>query len=122
MLSTLAKSALVVMAGIYAVRATDWMVGEPFDPLFLLAAAVFCLTLVLFYRMPRRAGGWLYSVVALCLVGMCVNGLLLFVPDPVHNNQTNATFSAVCIAGWAGVALYNLELLRKGRAVSPEAI
>jgi Na+/melibiose symporter-like transporter len=105
-MSFLTQTALVLMAGIYAVRATYPLLGgESFSPLTLLAALVFALVVVLFYRLGKSDGKLLYVIVALCLVGMTVNGMLLFAPGGAHANPTNAVFSATCILGWGIVAI-----------------
>lgn len=100
------QTALVLLAGVYAIRSTSWIFGaDPFEPLFLLATAALGLTVFLFYRMPRQRGAALYAVIALCVAGFSVNALLLFAPSGVHDNPTNTVFSALCMAGWASVAV-----------------
>jgi hypothetical protein len=107
------RIALVLMAGIYAMRSTYWIFGgEPFQPLSLLAAAVLALVVVLFYRLPTQRGPALFVVIALSVVGFAVNALLLWVPGAAHNNPTHAAFSVACMAGWAIVALHGLSFMR----------
>jgi FtsH-binding integral membrane protein len=102
----LTQAALVLLAGIYAIRATSWIFGaDAFEPLFLLATAVLGLIVFLFYRMPRERGAALFVVMALCVAGLSVNALLLFAPSDAHDNPSNAVFSALCMAGWAIVAM-----------------
>jgi hypothetical protein len=102
----LTQTALVLMAGIYAVRATYSLLGgEPFSPLSLLAALVFALVVALFHLLSKATGKVLFVIVALCLLGMTVNGLLLFAPGGAPSNPTNAVFSATCVLGWAIVAI-----------------
>jgi hypothetical protein len=102
----LTQTALVLMAGIYAIRASYPLLGhEAFSPLTLVAAMVFLLAVALFHRLRKITGKLLYVVVALCLVGILVNGMLLFAPDGPHASLINTAFSATCVVGWAIVAI-----------------
>jgi hypothetical protein len=114
MMFVLAKAALVLLAGVYAIRATSFLfLDEPFEPLTLVAALAFVVSIIVFYRPPTAPGLWLYVVVALCVIGAAANALLLVAPDESHRDPTNLVFSAISIAGWALVGLsYSLLLLR----------
>jgi hypothetical protein len=99
------RVALVLLAGIYAMRSSDWIFGSnSFEPLILLAAAAFCLTIYLFFRMPQQSGAALYAVLALCAAGVAVNALLLL-DSGSPEDPTDQIFSLTCTAGWAAVAL-----------------
>jgi hypothetical protein len=106
MMIIIAKAALVVLAGVYAMRATSVLFNpEPFEPLMLVAAFAFVMSIVLFYRPPTSAGIWLYTAMALCLVGVVANTMLFLEPNDAHRDVTNLTFSLVSIVGWAAVGL-----------------
>jgi RsiW-degrading membrane proteinase PrsW (M82 family) len=108
----LTQASLVLMAGIYAIRSTyTTLGGEAFSPLSLLAALVFALVFFLFYRLNRVNGKRLYVVIGLCIVGMAVNGVLLFAPGASHANLTNSMFSATCVLGWGIVAAFSMQKL-----------
>jgi hypothetical protein len=109
----LTKIALVILAGVYAMRVSNWFFhAQPFQPLWLLALFAFVMSVVLFYRPPAVQGWWQYTVVGLCLLGTVVNALLFFKPDAAHSDPTNMAFSAASIAGWAIVGFYNARLFR----------
>jgi hypothetical protein len=111
-MNVLTQIALVLMAGIYAVRATYPLLGgEAFSPLTLVAAAVFFLIVALFHRLRKISGRLLYVVTGLCIVGMTVNGVLLFAPGASHANLTNSLFSATCVLGWGIVAASSMQRL-----------
>jgi hypothetical protein len=100
-----AKACLVLMAGIYAIRATSVVFNpQPFEPLMLVAAFAFVMSVVIFYRGPTEVGPWLYTVVALSVIGVIANSMLFFAPDESHKDLTNLTFSALSIVGWAVIA------------------
>jgi hypothetical protein len=92
MMHLLTQTALVLMAGIYAVRTTY--------PLL-----VFLITLALFHKLPKANGKILYIVVMLCIGGMVVNGLLLFAPGGAQAGLIKTLFSATCVVGWGVVAV-----------------
>lgn len=97
----LSKIAIVVLAGVYAMRGSSVIfVRQPFQPLMIAAVFAFLLLVTLFYRAPTKPGIWLYTVVALCAVGMLTNAMLYFKPDAMHSDPTNMAFSAVGMAGW----------------------
>jgi Na+-transporting NADH:ubiquinone oxidoreductase subunit NqrE len=92
---------LVILIGIYAMRASSVLfVRQRFQPLMILAALVFVLALVLFHRPPTEQGAWLSFVVCACFAGAIVNGVLFFAPDRAHGTPTNLVFSAVSGLGW----------------------
>jgi uncharacterized membrane protein len=105
------KTALVVLAGVYAMRASGVLFHpQPFQPLMVVALLAFIMSVVLFQNPPTVAGWWLYTVIGLCCVGVAANAVLFFAPDAAHNTPTNLTFSAVSIVGWAIVALANVSV------------
>jgi hypothetical protein len=102
----LTQTALVLMAGMYAVRATYSLLGtEPFTPLAIVAALVFCLVLALFHRLAKASRPWLLVTIVMCLIGLGVNALLLFTPGTGQLRFTNDLFSAICMAAWAWVGV-----------------
>ena len=106
MMHLLTQTALVLMAGIYAIRATYPLLGsEPFSPLTVLAGLVFLLTVALFHRLRKANGKVLYVVVMLCLGGMVVNGLLLIAPGGAQAGLIKTLFSATCVVGWGVIAV-----------------
>ena len=103
----LSKSAIIILAGIYAMRGSSVVfVRQPFQPIMIAAVFAFLLLLTLFYRAPTKPGIWLYSVIALCVVGMATNAMLYFKPDAMHNDPTNLAFSALGTVGWGMLAIY----------------
>lgn len=101
------KATLVILAGIYAMRATNVIFNpSSFNPMSLVAMFAFVMSFVLFNRLPTGPGVWAYSVIGLCLFGVVANTLLYFKPDPAHASPTNMSFSALSMIGWAIVALY----------------
>ncbi len=100
------KAALVILAGVYAMRASSIIFtrGE-FTPLWFVALFAFVMSVVLFYRMPTVQGWWQYAVIGLCLVGVAANAMLFLAPDAEHGDMTNLTFSTVSVVGWRIVAL-----------------
>jgi hypothetical protein len=101
-----ARTVLVIMAGIYAIRSTYTILGsKEFEPLSILAAIVFCLTVFLFYRLTKLSIRFLYTVMGLCVVGLAVNSMLLFSAYKNHDNPIEAAFSGFCMFGWLVVAL-----------------
>jgi hypothetical protein len=107
MMYVLTKATLVILAGVYTMRATNVMFNpESFNPMSLVAMFAFVMSFVLFNRLPTAPGIWAFAVVGLCLFGVVANSLLYFRPDAAHASPTNMTFSAVSIFGWAIVAIY----------------
>ncbi len=107
MFLVLSKATLVLLAGIYAMRGSSVLFErQRFDPLMIVAVLAFLFSVVLFYRPPTKLGIWLYTTVALCVVGLVANGMLYFKPDASHGDPTNLAFSALSIAGWGILAVY----------------
>jgi hypothetical protein len=105
------KAALVILAGVYAMRASDVIFQRAaFTPLWFVAVFAFLMTIVLFYRPPTVQGWWQYTAIGLCLVGVAANTMLLIAPDGDHGSPTDMAFSAVSIVGWAVVGLSSLLL------------
>ncbi|MGB8819145.1 MAG: hypothetical protein WCC66_14615 [Rhizobiaceae bacterium] len=116
MLFVITKAALVILAGVYAIRASSYFFEDaPFEPLMLVAAFAFVLSVVLFYRPPIASGLWLYAVVALCAIGVLANAMLYFAPDKTHSDAINLSFSAISIAGWAIVGASYASLFFKAQ-------
>jgi hypothetical protein len=102
----LTKIALVILAGVYAMRVSNTIFNpSPITPLWFVALFAFVMCLVFFYRPPVVRGTWQYTAIALCLVGVAANAMLFFAPDAAHGTPTNLTFSAVSVVGWGIVAL-----------------
>jgi hypothetical protein len=95
------KVALVVLAGIYAMRASS-IVFHPtaLTPLWFVALFAFIMSLALFYRPPTAQGWWQYTVIGLCLVGVAANAMLYLAPDAEHSDRVNIAFSAASVVGW----------------------
>lgn len=111
MMFVITKAALVILAGIYAMRASSVLFHpSPLTPLMLVALFAFIMSVVLFYRPPTVQGWWQYSVIALCVVGVGANVMLFVAPDAEHNDPTNLTFSAISVIGWGIVALSSVLL------------
>jgi hypothetical protein len=101
------KVTLVILAGVYTMRATNVIFNPTsFNPMSLVALFAFVMSFVLFNRLPTTPGIWAFTVVGLCIFGVFANSMLYFRPDAAHASPTNMTFSAVSIIGWAIVALY----------------
>jgi hypothetical protein len=110
------KVALVILAGVYARRASNTLFHpQPFTPLWGVALFAFVMSMIMFYNPPTARGVWLYTAVGLCLVGVAANTMLYFAPDAAHATPTNLTFSAVSIVGWAVVAIgFAARLFERG--------
>jgi hypothetical protein len=101
MLMIVSKTVLVVLAGVYAMRATGIIFHpQPLQPLMGVAAFAFVMAVVLFQNPPTVPGWQLYTVIGLCLFGVAANTMLFFAPDAAHNTPTNLAFSAVSMVGW----------------------
>jgi hypothetical protein len=111
MMMIVTKTALVILAGIYAMRASS-VVFYPtaLSPLWLVAVFAFIMSIILFYRMPTAQGWWQYTVIGLCLVGVAANAMLYLAPDAEHSDATNMAFSAVSVLGWGIVGLSSILL------------
>jgi hypothetical protein len=105
MLLIVSQAMLVLLVGVYAMRATSVLfVRQAFHPLMILAAAAFVFALVLFHRPPSAVGTWLYVSIAACVLGAIVNAILYFAPDRTHATPTNLAFSASTGIAWAVLA------------------
>jgi hypothetical protein len=105
------KIALVMLAGIYAMRTSNALFHPAaLSPMWFVAAFAFVMSLVLFHRPPIVQGWWQYSVIGLCAFGVVANGILFFAPDAAHSDPINLAFSAASIIGWALVAASSLLL------------
>jgi hypothetical protein len=103
----LSKALIVMLAGIYAMRASSVVfVRQPFQPLMVAAMFAFLLLLTLFYRAPTKPGMWMYTAVALCAVGAITNAMLYFKPDAMHSDPTNMAFSLLALVGWGVLVIY----------------
>ncbi len=118
MLAIASKTALVILAGVYAMRASGVIFHpQPLQPLMGVALFAFIMSVILFQNPPTVPGLWLYTVIGLCLFGVAANTMLFFAPDAAHNTPTNLAFSAVSIVGWAIVAInFGASLLSASRS------
>jgi hypothetical protein len=109
------KIALVILAGIYAMRSAGVIFHPgPFTPMALVAMFAFVMSVIYFYRPPTVPGPWLYTAVPLFLFGVLANSILFFAPDKAHSDPVNMTFSAVSIAGWGLLAIvYGLRIFNR---------
>jgi hypothetical protein len=115
MMMTITQASLVVLAGIYAMRFGAGFFGQGFAPLSFLALFAFCMSIVFFYRWPTVPGWWLYTSMALFLLGIVVNSMFLIAPDALHSSPVAITFSVVSVAGWS-ILFIQLGLQLLGRA------
>jgi hypothetical protein len=104
------QAILVVLAGIYAMRASSALFKGSFSPLSLLAGFIFIFSVVLFHKPPSSPGIWLYFVMVMCFAGALFNAKLLFYPDALHSDFTAMAFSATSMIGW-GILLGQMMLL-----------
>jgi hypothetical protein len=111
MMFVITKAALVVLAGIYAMRSSSILFHPTaLTPLWFVALFAFIMTLILFYRPPTVPGWWQYTVIGLCLVGVVANAMLYLAPDAEHSDPTNMAFSAFSVVGWGIVCLSSILL------------
>jgi hypothetical protein len=114
----LSKIALVVLAGVYALRASNVLFHpQPFQPLMAVAVFAFVMSLLLFRRPPTAPGWWMYTVIGLCLVRVAANTMLFVAPDALQSSTTDRAFSLVSIIGWAIVAVGFVARTMFGKAV-----
>jgi hypothetical protein len=120
MLMIATKTSLVVLAGVYAMRASNMLFNpQPITPLWGVAVFAFIMSIVYFYNPPTAAGWWLYTATGLCLVGVAANAMLFIAPDAAHGTPTNLAFSAVSVVGWAIVAIgFAAKLFERGTSVA----
>ncbi len=108
MLFVVMKATLIILIGIYAMRASSVVFHrEPFHPLMLVAALAFAVSLAAFHVPPTAPGAWSAVLALLCMVGVVANALLYARPDEAHGTPTSLTFSAVSVVGWAIVGVYS---------------
>ncbi len=106
MLIIATRISLIILAGVYAMRASNALFHpQPFQPLMVVALFAFIMSLVLFHNPPTTTGWWLYTVIALCFFGVAANTLLFIAPDKSHGTPINMAFSLVSIIGWAVVGM-----------------
>ncbi len=107
MFPIISKAVIIMLTGIYAMRGSSIIfVRQPFQPIMIAAVFAFMLLVTLFYRAQAKPGAWLYTVAALCVVGMATNAMLYFKPDAAHNDPVNLAFSAFGMVGWGWLAAY----------------
>ena len=99
-MQAVSQMVLVILAGIYAMRFSAGFFGAGFTPLSALAAVALGVIVVFFYRWPTEPGLWLYTSMALCLLGVWVNAKLLLYPDTLHSGPTAIAFSGASVIGW----------------------
>lgn len=107
----IAKMLLIVLIGIYAVRASWFFFTGQLSPLTPVAAVVLGLCIYLFNRLPEAPGLWLYAVLGACAIGTLVNGSLFFATSPLYRNPTNFAFNAACMLCFVGVAVERLWVI-----------
>jgi hypothetical protein len=99
------KALLVVLLGIYAIRASDFLFTRArFQPLTFVAAAVVVIALALFHRPPVAHGAWLITAILVCLTAVLANTMLLIQPDEAHSSSIDKAFSAISVAAWSLLA------------------
>jgi hypothetical protein len=106
------QSILVILSGIYAVRASWFIFSGVFSPLTPVAAIVLVLCLTLFHRPPIEPGIWLYVVLMGCVIGAIANSMLLFSTHEIYSNLTNRTFSIISVASWISLCVIYAPILR----------
>jgi hypothetical protein len=116
MIHALTQSVLVLLIGIYAIRASWFMFSGSVSPLTPVAAAIVVLCVFLFHRAPTQAGPLLWSVFAACAIGAIANALLLTSVAPAYRNPTNMAFSALSVALWLALGLLLWQGTRAGQA------
>jgi hypothetical protein len=99
----LLKAFLVVLIGVYAIRASWFLFSGTFSPLTPVAMAVLVLFLFVFHRPPQALGVWFSVCIAACVVGVVANTVLLFVSSPIYNNTVNQAFSVVSLISFLAV-------------------
>jgi ABC-type polysaccharide/polyol phosphate export permease len=117
MRAVVVQSTLVILAGIYAMRASWFLFAKgAISPLTPVAAAAFVVCVVLFHS-PPKTQIWLAVVAAACMIGFATNAALLFSESAAYQNPTNKAFSALSVAGWAVLAVsYALAWFETARA------
>jgi hypothetical protein len=100
----LTQALLVVLMGIYLVRATWFLFTGVFSPLTPVAALVLVICLVAFNRPPVPGSAWHVAFLAVCVLGAAANASLLFSTAPAYANPTNQAFSWVSLLCFACLA------------------
>jgi FtsH-binding integral membrane protein len=107
----LVQATLVVLAGIYAMRASSVLfIRQPLHPLMIVAALALVFSTAVFHRPPNAPGAWAIVVAVLCGVGVLANALLYLRPDKAHGDTTNLAFSAA-----GGLVIHHHPCLRHQR-------
>jgi hypothetical protein len=105
------QSILVILSGIYAIRASWFIFSGIFSPLTPVAAIVLVLCITLFHRPPIETGIWLYVVLVGCVVGAIANGMLLFSTHEAYSNLTNRAFSIISVVSWVCLCVIYIPIL-----------
>lgn len=106
------QSVLVILSGIYVIRASWFIFSGIFSPLTPVAAIVLVLCITLFHRPPIEPGIWLYVVLMGCVIGAIANGILLFSTHEIYSNLTNRTFSIISVVSWIFLCVIYAPILR----------
>jgi hypothetical protein len=100
----LTQTTLVVLTGMYAVRASWFLFSGALSPLTPVAAACVVLCVYLFHRAPTQPGTLLWSVMIACAIGAIANAVLLTSSDPAYRNTTNLVLSGLSTVLWLALA------------------
>ncbi len=103
--AVLMKAVLVVLIGMYAIRASWFLFSGVLSPLTPIAAAVLMLCIVIFHRPPQSLGLWFVAVLTACLIGAIANAALLVSTSPLYHNPTNTAFSWASLTGFVLLAV-----------------
>jgi hypothetical protein len=105
MIYAMTQATLVVLIGMYAIRASWFLFNGLWSPLTPVAAACVVLCVYLFHRAPVQPGPYLWTVVAACVVGAIANAVLLTSTAPAYRNATNLMFSGTSAFLWLALAV-----------------
>jgi hypothetical protein len=109
------QSILVILSGIYTIRASWFIFSGIFSPLTPVAVIVLALCITLFHRPPTDPGIWLYVVLVGCVIGAIANSMLLFSPHDAYSNPTNRAFSIISVVSWVSLCvIYAPIFVRSG--------
>jgi glucose uptake protein GlcU len=100
----LTQATLVVLTGMYAVRASWFLFSGVLSPLTPVAVACVTACVYLFHRAPTQPGTYLWAVMIGCVIGAIANAVLLTSADPAYRNATNLMFSGLSTVLWLALA------------------
>jgi hypothetical protein len=107
----LTQTLLVLLIGIYLVRATWFLFTGVFSVLTPVAGIVLLVCLSAFNRPPVPGTAWFYVVLATYLIGALANLSLLFSSAPAYSNSTNYIFSWTSMLSFAALSVVHLWLI-----------